>query len=84
MLEVRSITPLGANKYRLDGILKMHNVERPVSFEVEAAVKADGLEARGEVPLNITWFGLRPPAMLGFMRVSPDIKVVYKTYWKKT
>lgn len=80
---VASITPAGEGKYRLDGTLVIAGVPKPLSIDADGVFDGDHVTVTGRVPLTVTDFGLRPPSMLGFMSVRPDITLSFKTVWKR-
>ena len=76
--------PTAPARYRLEGTLKIRRVERPISFEVTAVPTPSGtLEVSGETLLRTDWFGLKPPSVLGLVRVLPEVKVRFQSVWEK-
>ena len=76
-------TKLEDGRYRVEGLLKVREVERPISFKVKASVSGDAIEATGEVPLTTTLFDLKPPSAAGIIRVRKDVLVQFTVYWKR-
>ncbi len=73
----------GAARYRLNGVLRIRQAERPLVLEVTERALADGaIEVVGETTVSIDWFGLKPPVAFGVMRVLPDVKIQFKSVWK--
>lgn len=79
-----SATPLEGRNYRLEGLLTVRAVKQTVVFDVVARVTPEALEVSGEVPLTTTMFGLKPPSVLGVLRVRKDILVRFDSRWKRT
>jgi hypothetical protein len=49
-----------------------------VSFPLTLTPGAGGVQIAGELPLNMTAYGVEPPVvMLGLMRVRPDIRIEF-------
>ncbi len=76
-------TSLEGRRYRLEGFLKVRAVEQPVTFEAVARITPEELEVSGEVPLTTTLFDLKPPSVLGVIRVRKDILVRFDSRWKR-
>lgn len=73
----------GAVRYRLNGTLAMHGMEKPLAFEAAARTSPDGtLEVEGDTHVSIDWFGLKPPSPLGLVRVLPDVHIRFKSVWR--
>ncbi len=86
-LEVESIQPQkdGApNAYLLEGNLSMHGSKHAVSIPVSAEIKEGQIFIKGKVKILTTWFNLKPPSVIGIVRVSPEIWVNFETVWNKT
>lgn len=74
----------GTERYRLEGVLKIRQIEKTIFINVTASSLADGsLEVFGETSLRTDWFDLKPPSVLGLIRVLPEVKLRFKTSWKK-
>ena len=80
---VTAIRPIGEGKYRLDGALLIAGVSKPLSIDTDGVFEGETVTVTGRAPLTVTDFGLRPPSMLGFMSVRPDITLSFKTVWKR-
>lgn len=73
-----------SGRYRLEGTLKIRRVERPVAFDVTVTRPPSGtLEISGETLVRTDWFGLKPPSVLGLVRVLPEVKVRFQSVWEK-
>lgn len=74
----------GPERYRLEGVLRIRQVERPLSLEVMASESPDGaLEVSGETLVRTDWFGLKPASVLGLVRVLPEVRIRFKSIWEK-
>lgn len=70
-------------RYRLSGVLRIRQAERPLVLEVNERMLPDGtIEVAGETTVSIDWFGLKPPVAFGVMRVLPDVQIRFKSVWK--
>lgn len=81
--EVQTIAePTADAPYRLlaTGKLTIAGTERSVTVTLNGKALADGrMEATGEVPLQMSDFGITPPtALLGLVRVRDDIQVRFQ------
>jgi polyisoprenoid-binding protein YceI len=62
----------------LSGNLKLHGVEKPVRFPVALHVNGNQLQARGEVPLLQTDYGIKPvKAGGGAVTVKDELKISF-------
>ena len=74
--------PQGYDEW-LEGALKIRAVELPVSIPVVKRQMPDGsLEVEGDVQVSVEKYQLKPPALMGLIRVLPDIKIHFKSVWK--
>ncbi len=65
-----------------EGTMKIHGVEKEISFPVELTLRENKVKAEGSLKLKRDDFGLKTPAMLGMIRVSQDVTVSFKTVWE--
>jgi polyisoprenoid-binding protein YceI len=73
-----------SGRYRLEGTLKIRRVERTVGFDVTVTPTPSGaLEISGEALVRTDWFELKPPSVLGLVRVLPEVKVRFQSVWEK-
>jgi len=65
---------------RAQGVLKIAGVERQVSFDVTTRQNESTLTVKGEMPLLMTDYGIKPPvAMLGMLKTDPKVTVSFET-----
>jgi len=73
--DVREVTPVGGNRYRVRGDLSLHGVTRSVDGQVTLRVVDERrVQVEGERVFDMRDFGLEPPRIL-MLRVHPDVKV---------
>ncbi len=71
-------------RYRLEGRLRIRSIEQPITFEVDAAVSPEYVEASGQTSVTLTTFDLKPPAlMLGLVRVRRHVLVRFASRWTR-
>jgi polyisoprenoid-binding protein YceI len=62
------------------GVLRIAGVEREVTFDVKTERREALLVVRGELPLVMTDYGIKPPtAMLGMLKTDPKVTVAFET-----
>jgi len=75
-LEPQSTTVDGL---RAVGVLRIAGIEQEVAFDITTERKGSTLCVRGEVPLVMTDFGIKPPtAMLGMLKTDPKVTVTFE------
>lgn len=73
-----------SGRYRLEGTLKIRRVERTVAFETSVTPAPSGeLKISGEALVRTDWFELKPPSVMGLVRVLPEVKVRFESVWEK-
>jgi polyisoprenoid-binding protein YceI len=61
-----------------NGSLTILDRTNQVSFPLTLTPTAGGVQIQGELPLNMTAYGVEPPVvMLGLMRVRPDLRIEF-------
>ncbi len=61
------------------GVLRIAGVEREIAMVLQTARNDAGLSIKGEVPLLMTDFGIKPPtAMLGMLKTDPKVVVSFE------
>ena len=80
LLKATAVSP---QRYRLEGTLKIREIEQPFSFEAETSMPEDQFMAEGEVPMTTTMFDLKPPVGPFGIRVHKDIAVQFNLRWKR-
>lgn len=61
-----------------NGSLTILDATRDVSFPISLTPSGSGVEIAGELPLDVTDYGVEPPVvMLGLMRVRPEIRIQF-------
>lgn len=60
------------------GDLTILSTTRPVTFPIFITPSASGVRIEGEVPLDMTTYGVQPPVVMGgLLRVRPQIRVAF-------
>jgi polyisoprenoid-binding protein YceI len=68
------------NVLKAVGVLRIAGVEREVTFDVKTERREALLVVRGELPLVMTDYGIKPPtAMLGMLKTDPKVTVAFET-----
>lgn len=67
-------------KLSVKGILTFHNVSHPISFDAERKDANGKIEVTGGFTINMTDYGIKPPALMG-IPTSPDIKVSFDVFY---
>jgi polyisoprenoid-binding protein YceI len=91
VMTIDSATPLDApptikassRRYRLQGRLRIREIEQPVDFEAQATITEGAIDASGTLPLTIKQFDLHPPSVLGVIRVRQGISVDFTSHWTR-
>jgi polyisoprenoid-binding protein YceI len=66
--------------FRGVGRLHIAGVEREVTLDVTTERKDATLIVQGQVPLQMTDYGIKPPtAMLGMLKTDPKVIVTFET-----
>lgn len=74
--------PPGYNDW-VTGGLKIRGINVPLTIPVIRRVLPDGsLTVEGDTQVSLERYRLKPPAMMGLIRVLPDIKIHFKSVWK--
>ncbi len=65
---------------RAVGVLQIAGVEREVALDLAIERKDGTLTVRGQLPLLMTDYGIKPPtAMLGMLKTDPKVTVAFET-----
>lgn len=69
----------GGKEFRgvLSGEITVRGVTKPISFEVAGAWEGAGLRATGSAEARFTDFGMKPPRVLGLLRVQDRIRLEF-------
>jgi polyisoprenoid-binding protein YceI len=60
---------------RLKAVLKIRDVEKPFESEVKVAIAGDKVVLKGQTVVSLKAFDLRPPTILGLIKMQDDIVV---------
>jgi polyisoprenoid-binding protein YceI len=74
------VAPLAPGRYRLrlGGELRLHGVNRRHQLDAELIAFEDGLRLRGDCPLRMSDYGIRPVTALGgTIRLRDDLRVAF-------
>jgi polyisoprenoid-binding protein YceI len=73
------MTPATAGAINAVGVLKIAGVEREVTLALKTERQDAGLVVKGELPLLMTDFGIKPPtAMLGMLKTDPKVTITFE------
>jgi polyisoprenoid-binding protein YceI len=68
-----------ANALRAVGVLRIAGIEREVTLDLKTERREALLVVRGELPLLMTDYGIKPPtAMLGMLKTDPKVTVAFE------
>jgi len=59
------------------GVMTMHNISHPLMLISKGHMEADTLICEGQMHIHLKDYGLKPPSILGFIRVADEIVVRY-------
>ena len=62
---------------KFTGIMTIHNISHPVTLISKGHLIADTFMCEGQVNIHLKDFGLKPPSILGLIRVSDVVAVQY-------
>jgi polyisoprenoid-binding protein YceI len=73
------LDPAAAGSLQAFGVLRIAGVEREVSFGLKTERRGATLVVKGELPLLMTDYGIKPPtAMLGMLKTDPKVTVTFE------
>lgn len=70
-------------RYLLHGRLRIRQIERPIEFQAQATVTEDAVEVSGTLPLTTAMFDLKPPSVIGLIRVRNTLVVEFTAHWTR-
>lgn len=76
------VVRLGPGRYRLEGVLSMAGRDKRLALHLRGTPEGGGERLRGTFPLDLRWFSLRPPNVLGLVRVDPRVRVRLDVLWE--
>ena len=62
---------------KFTGIMTIHNISRPMTLISKGHMIGDTLICEGQMSIHLKDYGLKPPSILGIIRVSDEIAVQY-------
>jgi len=62
---------------KFTGVLTIHNISHPVTLISKGHMLEDTLMCEGQVSIHLKDFDLKPPSILGLIRVSDEVAVRY-------
>ncbi len=72
--DVRIDAANGAVHARIEGRMTIRGQQQPLSLEVDLRPGAHGhWTVVGAAPLDMTEYGIKPPRVMGFIRVAPEV-----------
>ena len=73
------LEPAAAGRVTAVGVLRIAGVEREITMALQTVRHESGLTVKGDVPLLMTDFGIKPPtAMLGMLKTDPKVTVSFE------
>ena len=81
LFTARKIVETAPGRYRIEGSLRIRDIEQEITMDVEAREYPGFVEVSGSVPLTTTMFKLKPPSVLGLIRVNENVSVTFQTRW---
>lgn len=73
------LEPTAAGRVTAVGVLRIAGVEREITMALQTVRQESGLTVKGDVPLLMTDFGIKPPtAMLGMLKTDPKVTVSFE------
>jgi len=82
-LECTPLSGRGLAACKAEGRLRIRGIERPLSFLVQIQGHPDELKTESHFFISLKDFQLKPPSVLGVIRVSDLIKVDIQAVWKR-
>jgi len=73
----REKTVPGAFRGVLAGLLTIRGVTKPVALDVTGAWAGSALRASGSGRIRFTDFGMKPPRVIGLLRVKDDVRLEF-------
>ncbi len=68
----------GRYRLRLGGSLALHGITRPYQADAELRIFDDGVRLRGEAPVRLSEFGIRPvTALAGAIQLKDELRVAF-------
>lgn len=64
-----------------EGILRINSIEQNIPLNIEVIPEEDRLRARGTANLRTDDFKLRPPSVLGIIKVAKEVRIHFDTVW---
>ncbi|HEY3365643.1 MAG TPA: YceI family protein [Symbiobacteriaceae bacterium] len=65
----------GPVPFKLTGTMKLHGVEKPVTFDSKAQLQGDTLTLDGTVQFKMPEFGIKPPNRLNIISVDENVQL---------
>lgn len=65
------------SRYKVEGTLSIHGVERPITVDVESKMEANRMTLSGEISLDITDYKIKPPRVpvLAFLKMDKNVTI---------
>lgn len=74
-----AITPNGDGRYEVQGNLKIRDIARPVTVQVEMKPQGSGITFQGRAEVKMTAYKLKPPsAALGLIGTKDEMRVTFE------
>lgn len=72
--EIKEVVSKGGDQYRLNGLLTLHGVQKPVHFEGSVTSEGNKVRIRASGTIKMSDFGITPPKMV-FLTVRDQVDV---------
>ncbi|HWP46839.1 MAG TPA: YceI family protein [Candidatus Limnocylindrales bacterium] len=76
---IQKASDTGPDRYKVEGMLGIHGVERPVTVEVESKREGNRVTISGKMPLDITDYQIDPPRVpvIVFVKMDKNVRVEF-------
>lgn len=69
-------TPGQEATYKLTGLMKIHDTQKPLSFDTRVKLAGDTLTGAATTDFNMTDFGVQPPEVAGMLKAENGVHLV--------
>lgn len=67
---------------QMQGTLSMHGIDYPMKIMARVSKVAGGYVCQGTFPVSLRQFNLKPPSLLGIIRVADQVVVQFKVVFQ--
>jgi polyisoprenoid-binding protein YceI len=65
------------HEVEMQGTLSMHGISRPFDIMAQVIVNKNGYVCQGIFPISLKEFGLKPPSILGLIKVTDQVQIQF-------